>query len=88
MEAINHLGAMNRAPDGAPAFRIIAWGAVYASVCSGLSPDHTEARLNAELPTGIASRWHQAPDPTFATGEPNPFPCPEEAGCTHYLFVC
>ena len=69
-------------------FTVYSDGIVHCSVCSALSPEETTAKLNAEHPTGITSRWEIADEP-FATGEPNPCPCKENPEThKHYLFVC
>jgi len=68
-------------------FVIYTWGACHASVCTSLSLEDAEKRVNQELPTGIDSRWKKSKEP-FRGGEPNPCPCPDAETHKHYLFNC
>jgi hypothetical protein len=70
-------------------FTILSWGLVYASVCTNLSSEDAVARLNAELPTGVESKWERSSNEFFASGYPNPCLC-QDAPATHrhYLFSC
>ncbi len=63
-------------------------GIVHASVCTDLPVDEATARLNAEHPTGIESKWHPSAEPTFLGGQPNPCACEHDATRKHYLFSC
>ncbi len=72
---------------GADEFVIYAWGLSYASVCTSVSDDDAADRLNVELPSGVKP-WKVAADPTFATGETNPCPCPDSQEHRHLLFTC
>lgn len=69
-------------------FEAYAVGLVCASVCTDLPLDAATARLNHDYPTGISSPWEPSQDATFADGQPNPCPCDETPGRTHYLFNC
>lgn len=69
-------------------FTIYAHGLVSASVCTNLPLNEATERLNRELPTGIPSGWKASPEPTFASGDPQPGPCELSDGSTHYLFHC
>ncbi len=69
-------------------FQIIKVGIVAASVCTDLSDEKATARLNAEHPTGIRSRWAISDAPTFATGQSNPCPCEHDSSRRHILFSC
>lgn len=69
----------------APAFMILSWGLVSATVCTSLSVEEATKRLNAELPTGISSRWSIAEE----LGAEASTPCavvPDQR--THLLFTC
>ena len=44
--------------------------------------------LNSNYPTGLAHQWDFSKDEKFTSGEPNPCPCEQESGRTHYLFDC
>ena len=72
-----------------PEFSILAWGLIYASVCTSEDDETTASRLNAEMPTGISSRWEVCDESTFADGTPNPCPCPDQPTThRHVLFNC
>jgi hypothetical protein len=64
-------------------------GVVSASACTSLTDAEATARMNAEHPTGISSRWQVASDVTFADGTPNPYPCRENPEThRHVIFHC
>ena len=70
-------------------FMAYAVGLCSASVCSNLTDEETTARLNADHPTGIDSRWSRSTDTTFVNGEPNPRPCDDMPDThRHILFEC
>lgn len=70
-------------------FEAYAVGTVSASVCSSLSLEETEKRLNLEHPTGISSDWKLSEDTEFAQGQSNPCPCERNPKThKHYLFNC
>lgn len=62
-------------------------GLCTAIVCTALSDEEMTARLNADHPTGISSRWEiadQLPD-----GTPNGKPCDDHPDARrHLLFEC
>lgn len=61
-------------------------GLMYASVCSALDPDATDAAM-AERPAGTRGGWHRSADPTFAGGEPVGGPCDQYPDTRrHYLY--
>lgn len=70
-------------------FDVYSIGICFASVCSFLSLDEIEKRLNQEYPTNIPScRWKLSKD-KFKDGTANPSPCEKNAKThKHYLFVC
>ena len=63
-------------------------GLMYASVCTKESDEDAARYLNLAHPTGIASQWSKDDDESFATGEPNPCPCPDDPTRRHVLFSC
>lgn len=63
-------------------------GLIRLSVCTNVAPEDVEAASNYLSPTGISSKWERLKDPTFATGQTNPSPCPDGHGCIHYLLGC
>lgn len=67
-------------------FYILDWGIVHATVCTSLPIRKATDRLNAELPTGIASRWAKAKGAEFAKVQG--MKCAELPGHRHYLFNC
>lgn len=70
-------------------FEAYSVGIIHASVCSSLSPEETVERANAELPTGISSKWSLSKEPAFADGQLNPCPCVDNPEThKHYLLVC
>jgi hypothetical protein len=72
-----------------PDFTVYAHGICAVSVCTNLSPEEAEKRLNEELPTGIESKWKLSEDKTFAGGQPHPCPCDKNPEThKHYLFNC
>lgn len=56
-------------------FEAYSVGPLVASVCSSLSPEETEKRMNAERPLLDEMRWSISEDESFATGQPNPCAC-------------
>lgn len=66
-----------------------AVGLCNASVCapSDMSVKDVEAAVNQQHPTGVGP-WTLSTDAAFATGEPHPKPCENDASRTHYLFHC
>ncbi len=69
-------------------FVIYSTGVCYMSVCTSLSPEEATARVNAEAPTGVASKWELS-EATFRTGQPNPCPCDKKPKThKHFLFSC
>jgi hypothetical protein len=69
-------------------FEAYSVGICCASVCSSLSADETEQRLNDEYPTGLNHGWHLSEDKMFKTGQPMPCPCENNPANKHYLFNC
>jgi hypothetical protein len=69
-------------------FFVIGLGLCAASVCTRLTDEEATARLNREAPTGVSTEWQISKDEKFATGQPNPCPCPDYAGHRHILFNC
>lgn len=70
---------------------VYAVGMCAASACAAndVPLEAVEARVNAEHPTGIASRWRVSADAAFAGGEPNPCPCNDKpATHRHILLNC
>lgn len=67
---------------------ILAFGLIRLSVCTNVKPEDVESASNYVSPTGISSKWERLKDPTFATGQDNPSPCPDGNGCIHYLLGC
>lgn len=69
---------------------IYSQGIVACSVCAPISMPvaEVEAQVNEMSPIGPTLQWHVSPDKTFLTGEPNPFPCPDNSNRLHYLLVC
>ena len=70
--------------------QIYSVGLVYLSVCvpKEMSKERIEELVNAERATGISSDW-EVSDETFASGDPNPYPCstcPDDR--LHYLMNC
>ena len=66
-----------------------------ASLCTGvacapatMSRKAVEAQVNADSPTGIASRWRISKRRKLDDGEKHPARCLEEQGRTHYLMEC
>jgi hypothetical protein len=79
---------MSELKEASKDFEPYSVGLVHASVCSELSPEETETRMNAEHPTGIASDWTISEE-TFSDGTPNPAPCNLKPDThKHYLMVC
>lgn len=64
-------------------------GLVYCSACApaDMAVEDIEAKVNAQHPTGIASRWLVTDEP-FSHGEPNPSPCSDGPLKMHYLLSC
>jgi hypothetical protein len=69
-------------------YTVYSYGLCYASVCSSLPTGEIAARLNVSHPTGVSSLWGLSTDKKFASGEPNPCPCPDYPQNRHYLFSC
>ena len=67
---------------------IYASGLCYSSACTKDSDEVATRKLNLQHPTGIASQWSVDASPTFASGEPNPTPCPDDPARRHVLFSC
>ena len=72
-----------------PEVMIYSAGLCMCSVCApkDMPVDQVELQTNAQLPTGISSRW-SLHDEAFAGGEPNPSPCNHDPGRLHYLMSC
>lgn len=69
-------------------FTIYSNGICFCSVCSSLSPEETEMRINRENPSGTLGGWLLTED-DFMDGDPNPVPCNENPEThKHYLFAC
>lgn len=66
---------------------VYAYGLVFLSACTALDDEATTARVNAEWPTGISSRWSVHGEP-YADGTPNPSPCNKQPERRHVLFSC
>lgn len=70
-------------------FEVYAEGPVFTSVCTSLSPEEAEKRLNEENPTqveGLVWRLHAE---GFRDGTPQGAPCPVSPEThKHYLFSC
>lgn len=68
---------------------VYSHGPVYLSACApaGMAVADIERNVNMSHPTGISSQWALASTP-FASGEPNPCPCNDDAGRLHYLLSC
>lgn len=68
---------------------VYASGMLFCSACApaGMPADEVEDAVNAQNPTGIASRWKVADEP-FADGAPNPPPCNDGPLKTHWLLSC
>lgn len=76
-------------PDNPKPFDCYSVGICYASVCSSLTPEETEARMNTEQPSGTTHGWKLARDATFKAGAPNPCPCHDHPEThKHYLLEC
>jgi hypothetical protein len=69
-------------------FEVYSVGIVCASLCTSLPIDQATERLNAEIPTGLSSKWTLSEDKTFASGQLNGCDCPDHSGNKHYLFNC
>ena len=70
--------------------QLYAVGIVSASVCH---PEETPvedvlAYVNGLHHPGVGCGWQLSEDDHFATGQPNPCPCNQEAGRIHRLLVC
>jgi hypothetical protein len=63
-------------------------GIIRLSICTNVDLKDVEAAANCVSPTGISSQWKRLEDPTFATGQKNPHPCPDGNDCVHYLLGC
>jgi hypothetical protein len=70
-------------------FQVLAFGLVYASVCTSHDEAETTRLLNLVHPTGLHHGWTPSTDETFATGQPNPCEC-ELSPKTHHhvLYWC
>ena len=66
---------------------VISSGLVFLSACTDDDDDTATEAVNAQVPTGISSRWtiHDGP---FHDDSPNPSPCELEPGRRHILFSC
>lgn len=71
-------------------FEIYVRGVVFMSVCvdDDMPIEQIERCANQKSPSGISSEWKISEEPTFSGGEPNPSPCPDKPGHTHYLLSC
>ena len=74
-------------------FQVLAFGLVYASVCTSLSEEETTARLNLVHPTGLAYScnltWQPSTDDRFAAGQSNPCKCELRPDThEHRLYSC
>lgn len=66
-----------------------AVGVVTASVCTSLDDQATISRMNIAHPVPNDHGWAVSGDPTFSTGEPNPYPCPRHPDThRHILYEC
>ena len=72
-----------------PDVQIYVQGIVMSSVCAPLEMPigEVEDAVNLLSPTGIDNQWERADEP-FATGEPNPTPCNNDAARQHHLLNC
>lgn len=70
-----------------PRFAAYAIGLCSASACTSLSDEDAIAEMNRRHPTGVGP-WFIADEPTFATGQPHPCPCPDDSARRHVLFHC
>jgi hypothetical protein len=68
-------------------FVVYSRGPVYCSVCTSLSAEEAEARLNATEPTGLDSLWSLA-DEDFVDGIENGIRCQKSETHRHWLFSC
>jgi hypothetical protein len=70
--------------------QVYSVGVVCASACApvDMPREEVERAVNAQCPTGIASRWQISTDETFANGDPMPRECNSDPGRQHWLLNC
>lgn len=69
---------------------IYSYGLCYASACAPAEMgggDVAEA-VNAQMPTGIGSRWNISSDAAFKSGQSNPCECEHDKTRRHWLLDC
>ncbi len=70
-------------------FRVYTSGLYYASVCTSLSPEEAERRINEIHPSGTTNGWKLSTDENFHTGGANGCPCQQKPDThRHLLFEC
>lgn len=73
-----------------PDLEFYSSGFCYGSVCvpAEWTPDQVVEAANKLNPTGIDSPWALSSEPTFKGGQPNPCPCHQSKGRSHWLLCC
>jgi hypothetical protein len=82
-------GAEAQAKDNKKADEFVIYnsGLCFCSVCTSLSPEEAEDRVNSEI-LSVPTRW-TLHDGTFKNGEANPCPCDDKPEThKHMLFSC